>query len=147
MKKGCQGFTLIEVMIVVAILGILAAIAIPQYNDYLTRSRIPEAISTLSDARVRLEQFFQDNRNYNGDGLAATTTCGVAFTSTTYFTYACVSANSGQTYTVTATGRGSMLGFSYTITQANVRASSIAGGSVWPASTQANCWISSRSGC
>lgn len=145
--KSSRGFTLIEVMIVVAILGLLAAIAIPQYNDYVIRSRIPEAVSTLSDARVRMEQFFQDNRNFNGDGLAATVTCGVSFTATTNFTYACVAANSGQAYTVTATGRGPMNGFSYVVTQANARSSSIAAGAAWPAQTQSNCWITSRSGC
>lgn len=144
--KTSQGFTLIEVMIVVAIIGIIAAIGIPQYTDYVTRSRIPEAVSTLANARVRLEQFFQDNRNYNGDGLAATVTCGVAFTATTYFTYACVSANSGQSYVVTATGRGAMAGFSYTVDQANTRGSAIAASSAWPAAAAA-CWITTRSGC
>ena len=147
MKKS-QGFTLIEVMIVVAIIGILAAIGIPQYSDYVTRSRIPEATSTLADARVRMEQFFQDNRNYNGDGLAANVACGVAFAATTHFTYACVSSDSGRAYVVTASGKdpGPMKGFAYTVNHANTRGSSIAASSAWPATT-ATCWITSRSGC
>ena len=147
MKKS-QGFTLIEVMIVVALIGIISAIAIPQYSDYVTRSRIPEATSTLADARVRMEQFFQDNRNYNGDGLAANVACGVAFTATTHFAYACVSSASGMAYVVTASGKnpGPMKGFTYTVDHTNTKGSSIAASSAWPA-TAAACWITTRSGC
>src|SRR5258708_6947981 len=70
------GFTLIEVMIVVAIVGVLAAIALPNYSDYVKRSKIIEATSVLSDLRVRYEQFFLDNRTYTG-GCAVFTTQGV----------------------------------------------------------------------
>ncbi len=58
------GFTLIEVMIVVAIIAILASIALPSYNDYVRRGQIQEAFGYLSDSRVKMEQYFQDNRNY-----------------------------------------------------------------------------------
>ena len=59
-----DGFTLIELMITVAVIAILAAIAIPAYGDYVRRSKITEAASSLSDMRNRLEQYFLDNRQF-----------------------------------------------------------------------------------
>ncbi|MDR0247243.1 MAG: prepilin-type N-terminal cleavage/methylation domain-containing protein, partial [Burkholderiales bacterium] len=59
-----QGFTLIEMMIVVAIIGILAALAVPSYIDHVRRGAIPEGLAGLSNEKVRMEQFFMDNRAY-----------------------------------------------------------------------------------
>ena len=66
MKKP-NGFTLIEVMVVVGILGILAAIAIPSYRDYVIRSKLSEAQSGLSGLRTQAEQFFLELR-FRGRG-------------------------------------------------------------------------------
>jgi len=57
MNKGQQGFTLIELMIVVAIIGILAAIAIPQYQNYVGRSNVASAVSTLAANKTGIEDY------------------------------------------------------------------------------------------
>jgi type IV pilus assembly protein PilE len=122
------GFTLIELMIVVAIVAILASVALPAYNDYVQRGRIPEATSGLSQGRVNMEQFFQDNRTYDG---------GPCPSNSTNFDFAC-SNQTGTTYTITATGKGSMSSFSFTINQANTRTSST------PWGTGSTCWITKK---
>jgi type IV pilus assembly protein PilA len=64
MKKLQQGFTLIELMIVVAIIGILAAIAIPAYQDYTQRAQIGEAFTIISADKTAIAEFAQTNGAY-----------------------------------------------------------------------------------
>jgi|SRR5690554_4908269 len=74
MNKGQQGFTLIELMIVVAIIGILAAVAIPAYQDYIGRSQVSEAISLTGGVKAPLAEFVQQNgRVPSIERLGATT--------------------------------------------------------------------------
>ena len=81
MKKIQSGFTLIELMIVVAIIGILAAIAIPQYQNYVARAQASEALSLASGAKVAIAEYANTNGSYP-DGVtseACTTDCNSAF--------------------------------------------------------------------
>lgn len=59
-------------MVTMAVMAILAAIAIPAYSEHMMRGKITEATTNLSDTRVKLEQYFQDNRTYIGACAADT---------------------------------------------------------------------------
>src|SRR6187397_592362 len=75
MKRVQQGFTLIELMIVVAIVGILAAIALPAYQDYIARSKITESLAFLDAAKTSIAEFTASNAsipaNASSAGIAA----------------------------------------------------------------------------
>lgn len=133
------GFTLIEVMIVVAIIAILATIAIPNYSDYLRRGRAQEAVNALAASRTRMEQFYQDNRSYATGGA-----CGVAAPAADSFTYACVIGNAGQSYTVTATGAGGLVnGLAYTVDQQNNQTTTCTG-CAWNFSGVQTRWVTRK---
>ena len=70
MKKQ-QGFTLIELMIVVAIIGILAAIAIPAYQDYTIRAQVSEGLNLSGGAKAAVSEFFMDRGDWPSDNTAA----------------------------------------------------------------------------
>jgi len=134
--KATHGFTLIELLLVVTVIAILASIAYPAYTDYVTRSKVAEATSALSDGRVKMEQFFQDNRTYAGGPVPA---------ATSNFTFA-RSNDTNTTYTLTATGQAGMVGFTYTINQNNERRTTAAPAGWAAPAMPATCWISKKGG-
>lgn len=135
-----KGFTLIEIMVAVVIVLILASVAIPAYQDYVIRGKLVEATSTLADARIKMEQFFQDNRTYlTVDGACPDTIPP----STANFTYTC-SGLTPLAYLVTATGTGTLASFSYSINQANAQVTESLPAD-WGTAPLA-CWITRRGG-
>lgn len=144
-----KGFTLIEIMIVVAIIGILAGVAYPSYTDYVRKGQAQEAFSQLSVFRAKMEQYYQDNRNYGSSGTTcandASASSWNAFTATDHYSFVCATSNSGQNYTVTATGSGASLGNVYTINQNGDRTTTqFKGTTVAPA---AQCWLTRGTTC
>ncbi|HEY2627642.1 MAG TPA: type IV pilin protein [Usitatibacter sp.] len=150
MARQERGFTLLELMMVVTIIAILAAIAIPSYSDYVTRGRVVEATAGLGDGRNKMEQYFQDNRAYPSACVVSPTAPGatqVQFQALQRFTLSCVVT--ATTYTITATGSGPMAGFTYTIDQNNVRTSAFSGSGAstnWTAASPNTCWVIRKGG-
>jgi type IV pilus assembly protein PilE len=137
-KKLIQrGFTLLELLVVFVIIAILATIAIPAYSEYVKQSKVAEATSTLSDMRIKTEQFFQDNRTYVG---AEATACAPTPGTTQYFDYNCVTGPT--TYTITANGKANhqLSTFQFTINQDNLKTS------IYEGEVGANCWLTKKGG-
>lgn len=129
-RRRARGFTLIELMIAVAIVSILAAVALPSYQNYIARGFISEATGALAELRTRAEQWFADRRTYVGFSCTATET-------PKRFNLVC--DQNVNTFTITATGTGNMSGYSYSIDQANAKASTT------PESS-GSCWITKNGG-
>jgi type IV pilus assembly protein PilE len=135
LQHRARGFTLIEMMITVAIIGILTAVAVPAYFTYVQRARTTEAFATLGSFQPAAEQVWNNTRSF------ATVT---APTATSNFSYA-VSNQTASTWTLTATGTGKMAGLVYTIDQTGARATTVSGNfSTWTGN--ATCWVDRKGG-
>jgi type IV pilus assembly protein PilE len=148
-QRRDRGFTIVELMVALVMVGILTTVAIPSYRDYVRRGQLSDAFSTLSDMRVKMEQHYQDNKFYGAN--AGSTTCPTlqsyaAFPiSGKYFTVSCAGgAAPSQTYTLTATGNsGLTTGYVYTLNQNGVKGTTQFAG----ASSSAACWQTKAGSC
>ena len=142
--KPSRGFTIIELLVVVGIVAIIASFALPAYQNYVLRGKIIEAFNGLSDMRVRMEQYFQDNRKYNS---GTSTNCGASLPSSRYFTFTCTTgADPAQTYSATATGIATegTTSFVYTINESNAKGTTTVGAG-WNGAGS-TCWVRKKDG-
>ncbi len=143
-RSAHHGFTLIELMVVVVIVGILAAIALPNYSDYIKRGKIIEATSGMSDLRQGMEQWFLDNRTYVGY-CASPVGIGRVQPNVKAFTLSCPSENQAD-YKIQAAGNAAdgMSGFTYSIINTGAKKTD-ALPSDW-GTAPATCWAVRKGG-
>ena len=131
-KAKSQGFTVIEILVAVLIIGILAGIAMPQYTEHVLKGKLAEGMSLLSDLQIRQEQYYQDNRTY-ANGMTPRA-AGQVFTSTS------CAYRGGDTQTYTCTATASSIGYTYTVTESGAKTTTP------PSGTTVNCWLRSGGG-
>jgi len=112
MKRIQQGFTLIELMIVVAIVGILASIALPAYQDYIVRSKMSEALAAIAACKTSVAEY----TGVKASAPANITQAGCSTTATKYMAALTVGASGVITATTRATGASPECTFSLTPT-------------------------------
>jgi type IV pilus assembly protein PilE len=141
MPRTVRAFTLLEMMIVVAIVAILAAIALPSYAVYVQRSRILDAVTRLSNARARMEDYFLDERAY----VDASGRCGFlpSASATDAFIVQCEATATSFIVTATGVAAKGMTDFVYSIDQSGIKATlGVPRG--W--SRSADCWTIRQDG-
>jgi prepilin-type N-terminal cleavage/methylation domain-containing protein len=136
-RRRSSGFTLIEVMITMLIVAILAAIAYPNYKNYVLRGKLTYATNALSTLRANMERYFQDNRTYLDSGTFSSPCDGSSTTDT--FTISCPTLTS-TTFTAQAVGSGLTAGFTFTVDQSGTQqTTAVASNSGWHTCT--NAWV------
>jgi type IV pilus assembly protein PilE len=143
-KNTEAGFTIIELMIVMVIVAILGAIALPSYNDYILRSRLAEAYANMGELATKLEQYYQDNRTYAGACAANTVAPLPSASNAKYFDVTCPTLTA-TAFTVQAAGKvgTSVAGFTFTVDNTGLKqTTAVPAGSGYSTSTGANgCWV------
>ena len=141
-KKSQKGFTLIELMITVSIVGILLTIAVPSYQSHILRAKLGEARSTLAAFRLKMEQQYQNTGDYR-DACKSSSVAKVP--DLKYFKISCEPNNENKitkdSYTIEITGEG----FTYTINEVRKkRTTAVPNGYDLPLTDDKQCWIAGK---
>lgn len=141
-KTPHHGFTIVEVMIAIAIVAILGAVALPAYTGYITRAKVPVGLDALSSVATRMEQYYQDRGNYG------TSACGNGLSMPTPSEYfgqvTCSLSDSGQGFTASVSGAsgGVLQGYTYTINHRSQRNTT-----AHPKGAKSGCWTIGGTKC
>lgn len=110
--KLSRGFTLIELMVVIAIVGIIAAIALPSFNEQLRKSRRSEAMEVISDLQLKQEQWRSNHTQYAADmdTLLGSTANTTSYNNSHSYYTAAISASSGTDTLITVSPKGAQSG-------------------------------------
>lgn len=130
MKQNQQGFTLIELMIVVAIIGILAAVAIPSYRDYTARAQMSEAISLMSGFKTGLAEYHQSEGAFNPSPALKATQFGSTI-SGKYVSNVVLTGPTTQAIQIAATMKTATSGVSSEVAGGQLRLKTTDGGRTW----------------
>jgi type IV pilus assembly protein PilE len=145
-KPHTRGFTIVEVMVTMAILAILGAVGLPMYSSYVSRSKVPAALDALSSVGTRMEMYYQDRGDYGSNG-----TCGNGLAMPTPDNFTTVScsvtavngvANQGYTATVTGSSSAGLSAYTYSIDHRGIRATVS-----HPKGNKPDCWTISGTKC
>jgi type IV pilus assembly protein PilA len=129
--KMQKGFTLIELMIVVAIIGILAAIAIPAYQDYIARAQVSEAVELLAGGKTPLSEYYSDKGMWPSAADSVMGNVSGKYVKSIALTTGAAQTTQSATLTATFKPAGSV---NKNIAGATVLMSTANGGSVWTCS-------------
>jgi len=147
-----RGFTLTELMITLVIMGILAAVVVPNYTAQIDRAKLSDAVNQLAQLRLSIERVFQNNGTYKDPANVAP--CGIVMPAGHNFTFTCSSTDS--TYILTAKslagqGLGAAGDYEYRINESGAMQTIAYGGVDYPADPATtgakNCWLIKINDC
>ena len=154
-RSTTRGFTLIELMIVVAIVAILAAVALPSYRDYMLRGYLTDGTTLLSTMQTSMERYYQDNRTYVSVGTGTSqvyppcdgTNVAASLRTQGNFTASCTSGPTATSYTLQAVGTGPVAGVKYQLaldaTNGFTKSTPVPP-TGWPTPSPNTCWVTKR---
>lgn len=137
--KKMNGMTLIELMIVVAIVSIIAAVGYPSYQEHVRTSRIGEATAGVSELKMKMQQYYMNNRRYSGFNGGEENCSNMTQMSSDFFDFVC--EVEAQTFTIQARGKGAMSGFVYSIDEEGKMTSVVS-----DVADHQSCWIKKAGG-